>query len=593
MSTIERTAAGALLHATRATLVVDVVESVRLVEEDEDSFVHRWLALTDSIETTILPGFAGRLVKRLGDGLMVEFRDVRGAISAAFAIHARAVAENADVAPARRIHLRAGVEAGEIIVDRHDIYGRAVNRAARLAALAGPGETVVSAHVREQLTQDLDADVDDIGDCYLKHIVEPVRAYRLRPPGPRPVFAFGVPLGDLRTLIAIVPFACRDAHSDHGGLGEVVADRLIGELARSPGVYVLSRLSTREFRARTLDPGAVRRHLNARYIVAGAFEVGASDVRFEIDLVDARSNEVMFRRPVVVSLPDLLAGGEAMTDELAQAVSMAVTSRELRRARTQPLPTLQGHTLLLGAITLMHRLSLADFAEARTLLEALVDRAPRQAAPLAWMAQWHVLRNQQGWSISPAQDAAIALDYSRRALDADPSCSLALVVAGSVHTNLLRRLDVAMERYDEAIRSDPSNPFAWLLLGTLQAFTDQGQQAVASTRRAFELTPLDPHRFFYDSLTATAYLSAGLYEPALASAERSLRSNRTHTSTYRAKAIALWNLDRREEARETAAQLMTLEPSLTVRGWRERSPSADYEIGERWAADLRQVGVPQ
>lgn len=161
-----------------------------------------------------------------------------------------------------------------------------------------------------------------------------------------------------------------------------------------------------------------------------------------------------------------------------------------------------------------------------------------------------------------------------------------------MHTNLLKRLDVARERYQRALVTNPSNARAWLLKGTLHAFVGEGSQAVVHSRRALQLSPLDPHRYFYDSLAATAYLSAHQFEHAARAAERSLRANRTHTSTLRAMAIAQWQLGRHDEARRTVRQLLRLEPSLTITRWRERSPSAEYDIGKEWAETLRQAGVP-
>jgi tetratricopeptide (TPR) repeat protein len=212
-------------------------------------------------------------------------------------------------------------------------------------------------------------------------------------------------------------------------------------------------------------------------------------------------------------------------------------ARELVRAQSQPLPTLESYTLLMGAIALMHRLSLQDFDRAKQMLQTLTERAPRQAIPWAWMAKWHVLRVQQGWSDNPDLDAKLALDCTKRALDADAHCSLALAVDGFVHTNLLKQLDVALDRYERALRVNPNDSLALLLKGTLHAFKGEGKQALKDTKHALRLSPLDPLRYFYDSLAATAALSAGDYERALELARRSLRANRTHTSTLRAVVI--------------------------------------------------------
>jgi adenylate cyclase len=579
-------------RATRAVLVVDVVESVRLIEHDEEGALARWLSLVDHVEKELLAGGKGRLVKHLGDGMLLEFGDARTAASVAFAIQHASRRQNFGLPPERQMLLRMGIETGSVIVEARDVFGHGVNLATRLASLAGPGEIVVSAQVREQLTPTLDADVEDLGECFLKHVQHPVRAYRIGPPGPRPAIMPAFSPGELRPTLAVIPFASRDAAADHHVLGEVLAEEMIRELSRSPDLNVISRLSTSAFRWRQATLAEISAHLRADYVLSGVYRADARRIVLDAELAEASSAQVVWAERLEDRLAGIIEGEQELIGRVIADVSAAVRSRELQRARSQALPTLKCYTLLMGAIALMHRLSLRDFEEARELLQALIDRARRQPVPLAWLAKWHVLRVQQGWSASPQQDAQLALQCTKQALDVDPDCSLALAVDGFVHTNLLKRLDIAQERYELAIQINPNDSLAWLLKGTMHAFRGEGEQAVEGTQRALKLSPLDPHRYFYDSLAATAHLAARQYDQALSLAQRSLRANRAHTSTLRAKAIAEWQLGLREVARTTAQELLRLEPDLTVSGWLKRSPSASFSIGKEWMDVLRQVGVP-
>jgi adenylate cyclase len=356
---------------------------------------------------------------------------------------------------------------------------------------------------------------------------------------------------------------------------------------------VISRLSTTVFRGREVSLASINANLNANYVLSGQYGVERGFVVFDAELAESKSGQIVWTKRHKGKTSDILRGRRDLIAQLAIDVSTAVMSRELQRAQSQALPTLKSYTLLLGAIALMHRLSLSDFERARRLLDTLIGRASRQAIPQAWLAKWYVLRVQQGWSSDPQQDARLALQCTRQALDTDPDCSLALTIDGFVHTNLLKRLGVAQERYDRAIGTNPSEPLAWLLKATLHAFKGEGQPAVKCTQRALRLSPLDPHRYFYDSLSATAHLAAHQFERALKLAERSLRANRTHTSTLRAIAIAQCRLGRHDEARSTMQELLKLEPSLTVSRWRARSPAAEYAIGNEWADALKEAGLPE
>jgi tetratricopeptide (TPR) repeat protein len=126
----------------------------------------------------------------------------------------------------------------------------------------------------------------------------------------------------------------------------------------------------------------------------------------------------------------------------------------------------------------------------------------------------------------------------------------------------------------------------------MHAFMGDGRPAVDCTQRALKLSPLDPHRYFYDSLAATAYLAAHQYDCALDLGQRSLRANRTHTSTLRAMAIAQWQLGLEDDARKTVQELRRLEPTLTIGRYLERTPAAPYSTGKEWSNALRQAGLP-
>ena len=179
----------------------------------------------------------------------------------------------------------------------------------------------------------------------------------------------------------------------------------------------------------------------------------------------------------------------------------------------------------------------------------------------------------------------------RQALDTDPDCSLALAIDGLVHTNLLKRLDIARERYS-GHRSEPEQLARLAAQGTLHAFIDEGNRAVEDTELALKLSPLDPHRYYYDSLSATAHLTAGHYDRALELAQRSLRANRSHTSTLRVMTVAQWQLGRRRESRKTAQELLRLEPGLTVSDTSLARQAHLTTLVEKSPEVLHKAGIP-
>jgi tetratricopeptide (TPR) repeat protein len=210
--------------------------------------------------------------------------------------------------------------------------------------------------------------------------------------------------------------------------------------------------------------------------------------------------------------------------------------------------------MLLGGVMLLHRFSPRDFERAKEVLESLTQRVPRHATPWAWLARWRQLKVFQGWSEDPTQDREAALALCGKALDIDPESSIALTTAGAVHGVLLKDLDRGIGYYKRAIESNPNEPLAWLLLGTAHSFRGEGEAAVQATEQALRLSPMDPMRFFYDVHAGAAAASAGQFERAIELAQRSLKANRLHVSTYRVLAIAQALSGQVDAARDTVSR---------------------------------------
>lgn len=582
-----------LRRAARTVVVVDVVESVRLMEQDEDDTVHRWQAFVGEVVNHLLPQHGGRLVKSLGDGLMLEFEAVPQAIQCAIAMQATIAQDNHGRITEQCMNLRIGAHVADIIVDEHDIYGSGVNLAARLTTLAGPGEIVVSAEVRDRVIHGLDADLVDLGECFLKHVTHPVRGFRVGPAASSTSYAHGPESApDDRPSLAVIPFRSGVFEAGHEAYGEALADEVITTLSRTTDLQIISRLSTTVFRDRNFDLQQIRQSLAVAYVLTGSFSIHGKSIRVHLELTDTRDGKVVWAEALRGQVKDAFDCDSGFVNAIVSEVCAAIVAKELRRVQTRPMATLESYSLMFSAISLMHRTVRDDFARSREILEYLLERGVHHPVVHAWLAIWHVLKVQQGWSADVRLEASAALDWTRRALDADPTCTLAMTAGGFVHCNLRRDFDTAASMYSEALRINPSEPLAWLFTGTLHAFKGEGPQAVRAANKALRLSPLDPSRYFYDSLAASAAVSAEEFDRAIELAKRSLKSNRTHTSTYRALAIAQFLSGRVDEAALTVQELLRLEPGYTVRSFMERAPGAVFPIGKRFAEALRGAGVP-
>jgi adenylate cyclase len=372
-----------LNRKTSALVVVDLVESVRLMQADEADTIDRWRRFAAEVRSQVLPRHQGRLVKSLGDGLLLEFEHVHAALAAALDIQRGICPYNADRAADAAMHLRAGVHVAEVVVDDLDIYGAGVNLAARLAGLAGPDEIVVSSAVRDQAVPGLDAEFEDMGLCYLKHLNEPVQAYRAVPVQAWSNRRFSVgqkntPVApSLVPAVAIIPFSVHNPEPGHRVVGELLADTLIAKMAGADRLRVISRLSTTALASRACTAAEMGQLLGANFVASGRVQVQGGRLLLWVELADARSDQVVWADQFDGTVAELAERDSPVIEEVCAALIRHVAAHELRRVQHLPLPTLEGFSLQLSGMSLMHRSTKQEFDRAREVLEYLIERHPR------------------------------------------------------------------------------------------------------------------------------------------------------------------------------------------------------------------------
>lgn len=575
-------------------LVVDLVESVRLMELDERGVISRWQAFVTHVQDVVLHSTAGRLVKSLGDGLMIEFADARGAVAAATAMHDWMATRCEPLPDGSRMALRAGLHASNIFDSKVDIYGVGVNLAARVATLAEGGETVATVQARDLLSDTLDADVEDLGDCHLKHVERTVRVYRLGPARQ----ADSLPSREsysaqLCVAVAVIPFTDLVSNAPSTGIGDIIADGVIAQLCQSPGLHVVSRLSTMCFRDRKTSLSEISGRLGVRYVVSGSHTVSGSQVLISAELSDTLTGHVVWSGRMHGDWRDLLTVDSQLIQELADRVHKKILETAVSKAVVCPLPSLSSYELFLGGLAMMHRANPDEFAMSRRLLESLTERHRRIALPYAWLGKWYVLRSIQGAPVADmAQAASLALERTHRALDLEPSSALALAIEGFVYCHLKKDLATAEMRLQEACIVNPSEGFAWLFLAVMRAFKGDSVAALEAGHRALALSPMDPMRYYYESLMASCEFSAGRHEEAVRWCEASRRRNRQHLSTLRMLITANAALGRDEQARAAASELLRIRPDYTVAAYEAHSVAALYPFGQQVAKAMRGAGVP-
>jgi len=587
-------AASTIVWSWRAVVLVDVWESVRLNQQLGEDFALRWMRFLDEVRHQVLPARGGRWVKSTGDGFLLDFEHAPTAAAAAFEIQRRIVSYNTDHTPHGWIMLRVGIHAGEVGVADIDDFGPVVDMSQRLTTLAQPGEIVVSEEVRSRLVADIDGDLEDLGECFVKHVAGSVRAYRLGPPVGRAGLASIDESRNaaLKPTIAVLPFQCRLGFTPDDKFGVALAEEVIHHLARSAGLHVICGLSTAQLHRREMSPGEASLRLDADLVLSGGYRGAPDNLVLTLQLQDVRRGSVLMSEQYTSSLQAAFDPGSPLSHRIAVEVSKAIFTHAQALTARAPMLAVESYALLFSAIGLMHRATARDFDRAREMLLHLVGRQGRYGIAEAWLAKWHVLRVVQGWAPDPQASQREALDHVHRSLDLNPSNALALSIGGLVQGYLLKDLGTAGDMYTAALDDNPCEPLAWLFSATRHAYVGEGAQAEEAGNMALLLSPIDPLRYFFDSLAATAVAGNGNWKRAEALARRSIKSNRTHASTWRTLVYALVMDGREAEARSAATELLRIEPGLTVSRFRGRFPGINGPMGEPWALALQQAGVP-
>jgi adenylate cyclase len=573
-------------------LMLDIVESVALMQTDFEEVVQRWRELVARVRAGPLRRHGGRLVKSLGDGLLLTFDAVESAVRAAFEIQALVPAINAGVVPERVIALRVAVHEARVAIDELDIYGPGVNLTARLMTLIGPGEVVLSDVARDKVADPLLCSFTDLGPCYLKHLPEPVRAFAAQP-AQRQARLARPALHDaaLRPRIAVLDFAVDGGDAVQRVWGAMLADELTRLLSRQSLCGVVSRLSTQALAGVPAPWEETSRALQARYLVGGRCVPGPRGARV-LSTLWLQGAGAVLEDDFEVGFDELRDPDSDRINRWVGRLSQALLGTELRRVQGLSLPTLADYTLLFAGVTLMHKSSAQMVRQAGDALAQLCERHPRVAEPRAWLAKLHVLRMANGVAADAANEARQAHAHIRRALSEDPTHALALTVEGLVRLFLERDPPAARQCYEQALAANPNEALAWLFLSSVHAHAGDGAAAMQCIGEARSLSPMDPLAHFFDGFTAWALLSAQRYDEALAFAQRALAANSNHRPSYFTLTMAQQLAGDTLGARRTAAEVLALVPNFSVRAYLDAFPGGANDHARRLADALREAGLP-
>jgi adenylate cyclase len=638
-----------------AILVADVVGYSRLAGTDEDRTLSRLRGLRSDLIDPAIAAHRGRIVKRTGDGVLVEFRSVVDAVRCAIEVQNGLIERNFGLPPDRRIEFRIGIHLGDVVEESDgDLMGDGVNIAARLESICAPGAICLSEDAYRQVKGRLDLAVTDLGPTQLKNIAEPIRVYSLQvsvpaqakpaepvaPAAPTPlkrrfgltplaaalaalliVIAGGArwflaanrpasvaaktPAEAARLSIVVLPFANLSGDPGQDYLVDSLTDELTTSLARIHGTFVIARNTAMTLKGKSVDATAIGKDLGVRYVLEGSVQPSGDQMRVNAQLIDAGSGAHLWAEQFDTPRADLLQTQDAIVAHLAHAIDFQLTEAEAARIKRTPAANRDAEDLALqcnagywkaGAIG-----KEADAAFA--LCEQALAIDPDNVRALVGLAFKLWLPAALGLSSDPKGDLERADQFDTKALALDPGLAWAHGTKGWILQNQ-RRPEESVPEFERALALDPSGADAYSGLGVDYLALGRFDQSIEALDKAIRASPSDPSLTYYYGNKAWANFGLKRYDEAIALARRALAINPYNPYANVVLVAALALTDHDAEARE-ALQRYLAPPTAsfkTVASWKAHLMSLApkqgvdprfVDMSERSYDGLRKAGMPE
>ena len=537
-----------------AILAADVAGYSRLMGADEVATAQ---ALREHRSTAdpLIAQHGGRIVKTTGDGLLIEFGSVVGAVECALALQRLAAERNAETAAERRMEWRIGIHLGDVLIEGDDILGDGVNIAARLEGIAKPGGICISDDAFRQVRGKVEAEFADLGEQSLKNIARPLRVYRAglaSAPEMPSAAATALSLPD-KPSIAVLPFANLSGDPEQEYFADGMVEEIITALSRIRWLFVIARNSSFTYKGRTDDVKQVGRELGVRYILEGSVRRAGGRVRITGQLIDATTGAHLWADRFDSSLEDVFDLQDKVASSVAGVIEPALQAAETARSVARPTADLTAYDLYLRAYALVFSTS-QQIPEALRLLERGTTRDPDHGPSLALAAICHSRLIMDGRSGNMEADTRNGIDFARRALKvaADDPVVLANVAVPLAYFG--EDIGTMIGLVDRALTLSPNYARGWLMSGSLRLWAGQPDTAIEHLETVHRLSPrarVGPSL----SLVGHAHFLAWRFDQAVQKLLFAILEDPTYPNAYRYLAACYAHMGRLEEAREIVRRL--------------------------------------
>ncbi len=591
-----------------AILVSDVVGYSRLAGADEDRILARMRALRSDLIDPLISVHHGRVVKRTGDGAIVEFRSAVDAVRLAIEVQSAMVERNAEVAEDRRIVFRIGVHLGDVVEESDgDLMGDGVNIAARLEGVCEPGGVCLSEDAYRQVKGRLDLAVTDLGHTQLKNIAEPIRVYALQvgvlaqakpamptgPPAPKRRFTLArlaalvallvliggawwfladgrsTPPDAPRLSIVVLPFTnlYNDPAQDYFADG--VTENLTTELSRIRNSFVIARDTAFTFKGKNLDAKAIGKELGVRYVLEGSVQRDGNRARVNAQLIDAESGAHLWADRFEEDVTDLFKLQDEVVARVARTLQIELVNAEAERSLHDRPRNPDAVDLTMRGLALLNQpLTKANRFEARDLFEQALTLDPTNADALAGAAFVDAQDYAFGWSDEPDLYAR-AIQRGDQALLLNPNqarahFTKAMLIMFKAKSNDAASANEIIAEADASLRADPSLAGAYQPMAAGESLLGHYEQSISHLEQAMRISPRDSGIGLWHMDLGRDLLALHRYDAAVQEGLKAINSGYRTVLGYAALAAFYAAADKAPEAKAALAEAMKINPKLSV-----------------------------
>ena len=574
-----------------AILYADVAGYSRLTGEDEEG-THRRLSECLDLMSASIAEHQGKIVHYAGDAVLADFATASDALGCAAAVQRDIQTRNENLPDERKLQFRIGVNLGEVIVDRNDIYGDGVNVAARLESLADPGGICISDAMRSAVGNKLALEYEFMGEQKVKNIAEPVRAYRVRIGDgiaeiPSPTETLELPD---KPSIAVLAFDNMSNDPEQSYFSDGVAEDIITDLSKIASLFVVARNSSFAYKGQRVNVQEAGQQLGVRYVLEGSVRKAGNRLRITAQLIDTTSGGHLWAERYDRDLTDIFAVQDEVTSEIVAALAPWLSPEDKHRTVSRVTDNMEAYDYFLRGRDQDALDTQESSASGRSMLEKAIALDPDFSMALSYLARNHLVAYINRWGEDPKQSLKTGQELAERAvvLDKDNAHAHYAQAAAALWS---KQHDKALAEAQQAIAIDPNFSRGLEILGATLLYIGRPREALAVLQRGMRLDPL--YRDVILHILAQTYFHMGEYEQAVAVLKRRLIRKPESDSSRVLLAAAYGQLGEAEKSRSEWAHALEINPDYSLEHRGRILPYKNPADFEQIVEGLRKAGALQ